>query len=156
MHPPHPSLLAGCCVFEPLSSAACNINLFESPSIWFRGWLLCCSPPRGHRPSINYNWTCWCVALSSSFSSSFAPMQFPQRSASVHKLIVMLLRCCSNCIYLHAHHLCTESAEVHQLHKSAGHSSPVMWLCLIGHSLSLAQMSSVGSVGSSSSVEFPP
>jgi hypothetical protein len=24
-------------------------------------------------------------------------------------------------------------------HKSAGHSSPVMWLCLIGHSLSLAR-----------------
>ena len=120
MHPPHPSLLAGCCVFEPLSSAACNINLFESPSIRFRGWLLCCSPPRGHRPSINSNWICWCVAASSSFSSSIAPMQLPQRPASVNKLIVMLLRCCwcsSNCIRLDAHHTAPEvirlALEIH-------------------------------------------
>jgi hypothetical protein len=110
-HQLNPSLSAGSCVFAPLSSAARNTNLFDFPSTRFGGWLLCCSSPSGRPSSVNqfHINTMMCAPLPS-FSLPIDPMQPQELFASVNKLIVMLTRCfwrSSNCMHLHAHHLCT-------------------------------------------------
>ena len=97
-----------------------KFNQFPLESI--RRLVVVLFPPQiGHRPSINSNWTGWCVPPSSSFSSSIAlMMQLFQRPASVKKLIVMLLR---SAVQQQLHlPPCTsfvhKSAELHQLVQS--------------------------------------
>jgi hypothetical protein len=99
-----------------LATQTCSI------SHQFNAAVGCCVvlPLISHQPSINYNWTCWCVVPSSSFSSPIAPIAAPstlriRKQVDCYVIEVLLVQQqlhlvpCTSFVHKSAevHHLCT-------------------------------------------------